>query len=130
VRTRAPRTRRPVNTENNARGACPYPRSCGGILQSGPGDVSADDCACAPRQCTVRPAVYLTNPTNRLIAGSRASRLSRPARDVCNPIGRALGGGAITVAPSSCSDHPGLTHVLIRFGCGTLVPTGCSSHCK
>jgi hypothetical protein len=27
----------------------------------------------------------------------------------------------MTVVPSSCSDHPGLTHVLIRFGCGTLL---------
>jgi len=77
-----------------------------------------------------QPPVYRTKPTNRLIAGSRASRLSSPARDVCNPMGRALGGGGMTAPPSSCSDHPGLTHVLIRFGCDTLLsPTRCSSHC-
>jgi hypothetical protein len=77
---------------------------------------------CAPATLDgAQPPVYRTKPTNRLIAGSRASRLSRPARDVCNPIGRALGGGGITKAPSSCSDHPGLTHVLIRFGCDTLL---------
>jgi hypothetical protein len=63
---------------------------------------------------------YRTNPTDRLIAGSRASRLSNPARDVCKPIGRALRGGGAK-APSSWSEHPGLTHVLIRFGCRTLL---------
>jgi len=61
--------------------------------------------------------LYRTNPTDRLIAGSRASLLSSPARDVCKPIGRPLG-GAGAKAPSSCAD-PGLTQVLIRFGCRT-----------
>jgi hypothetical protein len=71
--------------------------------------------------------LYRTNPTDRLIAGSRASLLSNPARDVCKPIGRPLGGGG-TKAPSSCAD-PGLTQVLIRFGCRTpLSPITTADH--
>jgi hypothetical protein len=85
--------------------------------------------ACEPAYATARAlaehvptahvarAVYRTNPTDRLTAGSRASLLSSPARDVCKPIGRPLSGGG-TKAPSSCAD-PGLTQVLIRFGCRT-----------
>ena len=51
-------------------------------------------------QLQVPPAHYRTNPTDRLIAGSRASCRNNPARDVCNPIGRALGGAGAN-SPSS-----------------------------
>ena len=53
-----------------------------------------------PKWGVVNRPLYRTNPTDRLIAGSRASRLNNPARDVCSPIGRALGGGGAN-APSS-----------------------------
>jgi hypothetical protein len=74
----------------------------------------------APDGGRVLSSYYRTNPTDRLIAGSRARRLNRPARDLCKPSDRALAGGGDKV-PSSCSEHPGLTHVLIRFACGTLL---------
>jgi hypothetical protein len=113
VKIRAQRIPRPADIKSIARGAQLSPRSCSGILQSVQADV-------AVTARTGAVSAYRTNPTDRLIAGSRASRLSRPARDVCKPMGRALGGGGGVKPPSSCSAHPGLTQVLIRFGCRTL----------
>jgi hypothetical protein len=117
ARIQAQRKLRPVDIENNARGAQFDPRSCGAILQSARGNVLAKverwrpigiACARFPscertaspgRNSAIGGSGYRTKPTDRLTTGSRARHLSKLARDACKLIGRALGGG--TVAPFS-----------------------------